>query len=130
MAKANTKESQVAGLLKNPATAVDSGQLLKDILERWGGTEKFARDVIGEFQGAKQNSLVRQKLMEMITKLVVTNTVHQITRTERPEDLETDEIEERLQALIRRVVNHVESKDAIPIKVSEPWAEEEESGTD
>ena len=81
--------------------------------------------MIGEFNGAKKNSLVRQKLMEMITKLVVTNTVHQITRTESPEDLETDEIEERLQALIARVVGHVECKDAKTTHVSEPWEQEE-----
>lgn len=124
----SAKSAQVTELLKDTEHAVDSGQLLKDLMARWGGTATFARDVIGEFQGAKKNSLVRQKLMEMITKLVVTNTVHQITKVERPEDLETDEIEERLQQMIARVLAHVEHKDVAqksPRTISEVWEEEE-----
>ncbi len=123
---ANSKAAQVTELLKDTSRPVDSGQLLNDLMERWGGTATFARDVMGEFQGAKQNSLVRQKILEMIQKLVVTNTVHQVTRIERPEDLDTEEIDAKLQELISRVVGHVEAHDDPQIKtVSETWEEED-----
>jgi hypothetical protein len=129
---ADTTANKVTDLLKDTYRAVDSGQLLKDLLERWGGTQQFARDVVGEFNASKKNGMVRQKLMEMITKLVVTNTVHQITKSERPEDLDTEEIEARLQALIGRVVNHVEVKEDAPQKrtVIDPRQEEDDSPTD
>lgn len=125
--KQPTKHEQVSGLLKDTRRGVDSGQLLNDLMERWGGTATFARDVFGEFSKAKENGMVRQKILEMIQKLVVTNTVHQVTRIERPEDLDTEDIEMRLQALISRVVNHVEARDGDHIKpktIEENWQEE------
>jgi hypothetical protein len=123
----NATEQKVAAQLKDTYRAVDSGQLLKDLMDRWGGTERFARDLVGEYREAKQGSLVRQKVLEMVQKLVVTNTVHQINQAERPEDLDTADIDARLQSLIARVVGRVEANEhAQPTESSPPWNIEEE----
>jgi hypothetical protein len=119
------KDNAVAELLKGTTPALDSGQLLRDIIARWGGIERFARDLVGEFTAAKKGSFTRQKMLEMIQKLVVTNTVHQVTKIERPEDLETEDIDRKILEYTRRAVNHVEATDEAPKRYIEPLEENE-----
>jgi hypothetical protein len=101
---------QVSDALAGKKTGVDSSKLLNDLMERWGGTEKFAKDVAFEFDKAMPGSLQRQKILEMVQKLVVTNSIHAFNPPERPEDLEDDEIQERLDYYIARVAAVVAAK--------------------
>jgi hypothetical protein len=126
----NTAAKKVSDLLAGKRRGkVDSSKLLNDLMERWGGTERFAQDVVGEFGAAKEGTFTRQKILEMVQKLIVTNSVHNLSPPERPEDLEDDEIQERLDHYIARVAAGVAAKqdaDSAPRSTFVPPEEREE----
>lgn len=52
----------------------DTGALLSAIMESWGGQEKFASDVYVVFGAAEKGSMVRQRILDMICRLIIINT--------------------------------------------------------
>jgi hypothetical protein len=81
----------------------DSEALLADMIEVWGGTRQLALDLYAEFQGAAKGGMTRQRILEMIQRLIVTNTTHEIGRTIRPSDLTDDELEDLAMGYVRKV---------------------------
>jgi hypothetical protein len=105
----------------------DANQLLVDIMERWGGTKSFADALVVEFQAAKPGSLIRANLLEMIQKLVVNNTNHNITRIVDPADLEDDEIESEMGAVLKRALDFYHESGSAPHAAAHapPWQAED-----
>lgn len=85
--------------------SADSEQLLLDIIEVWGGTHKLAMDLHKEFQEAKAGSMVRQRILETIHRLIVNNTNHQIGQTRKPDDMTDDELDETAMSYTKRLTN-------------------------
>lgn len=121
----STPKDKIKELLSARRLGHDANQLLVDIMDRWGGTRKFADDLFTEFQHAKPGSLIRQNLLEMIQKLIVNNTNHNITKIANPSDLEDDEIEAEMNALMKRAMDfHHERSATVPPTQTAAWAEE------
>jgi Glu-tRNA(Gln) amidotransferase subunit E-like FAD-binding protein len=118
--------NKIRELLSARRLGHDANQLLVDIMERWGGTKKFADDLFTEFQAAKAGSLIRQNLLEMIQKLIVNNTNHNITKIVDPSDLDDEEIESEMRELLRRAKDWVdEREEPVPPTHTPAWAVEE-----
>lgn len=81
----------------------DSEALLADLIEVWGGTRQLALDLHAEFQKAAAGGMTRQRILEMIQRLIVTNTTHEIGRTIKPSDLSDDELEDLAMTYVKRV---------------------------
>ncbi len=82
---------------------IDSEQLLNALIDRWGGAERFANDIYQEFQKAPPGGMTRQRILEMMTRLTVTNTTHEIGRVIRPADMSDDELEALAMGYLARV---------------------------
>lgn len=87
----------------------DSEALLADLIDVWGGTRQLALDLYQEFKSAGAGGMTRQRILEMIQRLIITNTTHDIGRQVNPSDLSDDE----LQAVAMRYVARL-SHDADP----------------
>jgi hypothetical protein len=77
MAKMTNAEASAAILnplviaeLKRESPGFDRGALLTAIVEAWGGYDRFARDVATEFETAARGSMVRQRTLEMVVRLI------------------------------------------------------------
>jgi hypothetical protein len=66
---------------------IDSGSLLNDIIDVWGGGRKIANDLHTEFQNAATGGMVKQKITELIVKLIINNTDKQLARVVPPSEL-------------------------------------------
>jgi hypothetical protein len=71
---------------------IDSGELARNLLDVWGGPRRLAEDIFREFTKAQNGSVARQRNLEMVMRLIVTNTTHDIIRPVNPEDLSDDEL--------------------------------------
>ena len=90
--------------IKAPRFAADSAQLLSDLIDVWGGTRKLALDLRNEFQHASKGGMTRQRILEMIQRLVVVNTTHEIGRSKSPSDMTDDELAAKLTAYAERLM--------------------------
>lgn len=81
----------------------DSETLLNDVIEVWGGTRRLAQDMFSEFQGSKSGGMTRQRILEMIQRLIITNTTHEIGKTVRPADLSDEELEAMAMKYVKKV---------------------------
>lgn len=95
MAKKKPKEipKGLERALAERKPSADSEALLTDLIEVWGGTRQLALDLHTEFQGAAAGGMTRQRILEMIQRLVVTNTTHKIGQTFAPSDMTDGELE-------------------------------------
>jgi hypothetical protein len=93
----------------------DSEELLNALIEVWGGTKRLATDLYAEFKEAPSGGMVRQRILEMIQRLIITNTTHEIGRTKAPSDMSDEELAELALAYIKRV-----APDAAPAATPEP----------
>jgi hypothetical protein len=110
MAKAREKKPREIpkGLVRALATrkaSADSEALLTDMIDVWGGTRQLALDLHKEFQNASPGSMTRQRILEMIQRLVVTNTTHQIGSTQAPSDMTDEELESTAMNYVRKVTS-------------------------
>lgn len=108
----------------------DSNELLVQIMERWGGPAEFARSMWVEFDAAKPGSLIRQNILEMIQKLVVNNTNHNITKQVNPADLDDEDIDRELDAMLARATEHANAQSTPGPQTSHsaPWEIDEPLG--
>ena len=83
----------VAKVLAGQKVTTDSGALLSSLIERWGGTDRLAADIHGEFQGGTKGGMTRQRILEMMTRLILTNTTHDIGKARVPSDMGDEELE-------------------------------------
>lgn len=83
--------------------SADSEALLTDLIDVWGGTRQLALDLHNEFQKAPVGGMTRQRILEMIQRLIVTNTTHQIGQTLAPSDMTDEELEATALKYVRKV---------------------------
>jgi hypothetical protein len=84
--------AQVAKALAEGGAGIDSGLLLKSLIDCWGGPVRFSRDIHQEFQDAKPGSLTRQRILEMMTRLTVQVTNQEIARPRPVSDMTDAEL--------------------------------------
>ncbi len=77
-------------LARSGGAGIDAGGLLASLIQCWGGRERFAKDIFGEYQVAKPGSLTRQKILEMISRLTVQVTTQEINKPRGASEM-TDE---------------------------------------
>ncbi len=76
--------------------SIDSASLLNDLIDVWGGTRQFASDLYTEFRGAQKGSVVRQRILEMLQRLVIVNTQTELSRSSNPEDLDEADLDKMI----------------------------------
>lgn len=79
-------------LAKSKGSGIDSGGLLASLIQQWGGRDRFAKDVFGEFQVAKPGSLTRQKILEMVSRLTVQVTTQEISKPRGASEMSDEEL--------------------------------------
>lgn len=106
-AKKDVKPREIPkGLQRAIATrkaSADSEALLTDLIDVWGGTRQLAMDLHAEFTKAAAGGMTRQRILEMIQRLIITNTTHAIGQTQAPSDMTDEELEETALAYARKV---------------------------
>jgi hypothetical protein len=111
----------VARALADRKVSADSEALLSDLIEVWGGTRQLAIDIHSEFQGAGKGGMTRQRILEMIQRLIVTNTTHEIGSAPRPADLTDEELDATAESYVKRLLVDATSTAGIETKPgSEP----------
>jgi len=112
MSKSKTKLSeeakkamtgQVRRLIADPESSVDTDGLLRDLIDIWGGTHRLAQDFMLEFKAAAPGSLTRQRILEMMQRLIITNTAGQAGRRGRPEDLDDLDLDRVIREHVEKV---------------------------
>jgi hypothetical protein len=104
--KAPELPKAVAKVLADQKANADSAALLNDLIEVWGGTKRLALDIYGEYQKAAPGGMTRQRILEMLQRLVITNTTHEITRVRSPSDMDDQELELVAMTYMRRLTAH------------------------
>ena len=85
--------------------SVDS-EALSDGLDRSVGRHRAAcLDLHHEFQKAAVGGMTRQRILEMIQRLILTNTTHQIGQASAPSDMTDEELEMVAMRYMRKVVD-------------------------
>lgn len=95
-----------AGLQRALATrkaSADSEALLTDLIDVWGGTRQLALDLHVEFQSAQKGGMTRQRILEMLQRLIINNTDKQIGSSLAPSDMTDDELDAVAIAYAKRV---------------------------
>jgi len=108
MAKTPKKRELPKGIeraLTGRKPSADSEALLTDLIEIWGGTRRLAADLYAEYQAGKPGSMNRQKILDMIQRLIVNNTNHQIGTSLVPSDMTSDELETAALDYVMRLSN-------------------------
>lgn len=86
--------------------SADSEALLTDIIEVWGGTRQIAIDLHKEFQKAPPGGMTRQRIIECIQRLILTNTTHEIGKFSKPDDMTDEELEAVAMGYVARVTGN------------------------
>lgn len=94
--------------LAERSSSTDSEGLLTDLLEIWGGPRALAHDIYNEFQAARPGSNERQRYMDLIFRVVLTNTTHDIGRLTSPQDLSDSELEDLVHKYMPKVLDSVQ----------------------
>jgi hypothetical protein len=83
---------EVRSALRGRNQLIDSGELAKNLLDVWGGPRRLAEDIFREYTKAAVGSVARQRNLEMVMRLIVTNTTHDIVKPVKPSDLTDEEL--------------------------------------
>jgi hypothetical protein len=83
----------------------DSDQLLKDLIEVWGGTRQLAFDLFNEFQNAPMGGMSRQRILEMVQRLIINNTNHDIGKIDKPSDMSDEDLDRIALEYMGKVTN-------------------------
>ncbi|WP_143206407.1 hypothetical protein [Singulisphaera sp. GP187] len=93
----------LARALGERKASADSEALLTDLIEVWGGTRQLALDLHNEFQKAQVGGMTRQRILEMIQRLVLTNTTHEIGKNIKPSDMDDAELDSLAMTYVDRL---------------------------
>jgi hypothetical protein len=96
------RAGHIAKAIAESRPSVDSGLLLADLIEVWGGTKQLALDLKREFDAAGAGGMTRQRILEMIQRLIITNTTQDIGRSAEPSELTDEELQGELLKFIAR----------------------------
>ncbi len=124
--KAGGVKEQIKSILTARRQGYDANQLLLDILDRWGGTRQFASELFSVFKDPDATPYTKQNILDMIQKLVVNNTNHNITKLQDPGDLDDEELESSLSEFGERLASWMihaqERAKQGPTVALAPWA--------
>ena len=96
----------LARALAERKASADSEALLSDLIEVWGGTRQLAIDLHNEFQKAQAGGMTRQRILEMIQRLILTNTTHEIGKTSKPSDMDDEDLDRVAVHYLKKVTGH------------------------
>lgn len=85
--------SIVRDTIKGTKSPVDSSNLLAELIEIWGGPRHLARSIYEEFMAAQQGGMTRQRILEMLQRLVINVTTDDTKRPLNPAQYSTEELE-------------------------------------
>lgn len=94
--------------LKDQGLSVDSGSLLRELIDVWGGPRQLALDLHNEFHAAQPGGQTRQRIMDMLQRLVVNCTNDDLNRPIDPTDLDDAELEALAMGYVERL--HTDGK--------------------
>jgi hypothetical protein len=114
----------LARALAERKQGADSEAMLNDLIEVWGGTRRLALDIHGEFQKAAAGGMTRQRILEMLQRLIMNNTNHEIGRSARPSDMTDEELEAVAIQYMKKVTG-----DVIQTPLPDPGPDPQEEGT-
>lgn len=90
-------------------SGVDSEAFLNDLIEVWGGPRQLALDIHDEYEKAPPGGMVRQRIMEMLGRLIVNNTLHDIGKSAKPSDMTKEELEAMAMRYVKRLTQEKSS---------------------
>jgi hypothetical protein len=80
----------------------DSAALLASLIRQWGGTDALAISIRDEFNAAPKGGMARQRILEMLTRMVVTTTDKEHVKKVQPSDMSDDELHKFAAAYIQK----------------------------
>ena len=86
---------------------IDTDELMREITAEWGGASKLARDIREEFAAAKPGSVTRQRILEMLTRIVVQATEREHVKVRKASDMTNEE----LVAFVSRIMDERKPKE-------------------
>ena len=105
--RANASEGRLQDALKTALAdrqnAVEAGGLLGDIIEIWGGPRRLAADIHREFQEAAVGGMTRQRILEMVQRLITYASDRQITQTAKPAEMSDADLEALAMNYMRKL---------------------------
>ncbi len=101
-------------LAKSKGSGVDTGALLNALIEQWGGVHRFAADIFAEYQNGKSGGMSRQKILEMVSRLITVVTNQQIARPRGAADMSDDELRETIEEMVMRMADDGTAAPASP----------------
>jgi hypothetical protein len=102
--------------IKAQPLTVDSASLLKDLIEEWGGTKKLAHDIRREFARAPRGGQIRQRILEMIQRLVINVTNDDLAKPLDPTAMDDSILEELAMSYFERTHKAAMAEEGIPVK--------------
>ncbi len=122
--RARRIDRSIRNAIKFSEQSADSNELLSEILKVWGGPEKLAVDIKRAFDAAPDGSMIRQRYMEMIQRLVINNTKEEISNDIDPSEMSDEDLFEAANQLMLRIRDEGEEIDVD----GEPEGSEEIAG--
>lgn len=113
---AQAKKELPVGLARALATkkkSADTEALLSNLIEIWGGPEKLARDIYKEFTNATTGGMTRQRILEMVQRLLIQATDRGIGHAVKPSELSDDDLDSIVLSYVERVSGNTSSNDSI-----------------
>jgi hypothetical protein len=117
----------VAKVLAGSKPSTDSGALLASLIDRWGGTDRLAADIFGEFDAAPKGGMTRQRIIEMVQRLVINNTNNEIGKSRNPADMGDEELAQVAMNYLGRMAGNAAPAAGQTVRPSEE-GEEDSSG--
>ena len=90
-------------VLARSVGAVDSELLLKSLIEVWGGPQRLALDIHKEYQNAVSGGVTRARILEMLQRLIITNTTQDLGRPTPASDLSDEELAEAFRLYSEKI---------------------------
>lgn len=99
----NAAARQVVESLSDMGDTTDSAVLLRDLVDIWGGPRSFAEEIYREFKAAKPGSNERQRYIDLIARIALTNTTHEIGKRLNPQDLSDADLERVVKKYLQKM---------------------------
>lgn len=83
---------QLVEMLGSRRKGIDSTELLQSLTAEWGGADRLARTIKDLHDAAKPGSMARQRVLEMMVRLVVSATEREHYKAKRATDMSDEEL--------------------------------------
>ena len=119
--------AKVQSLILDDSNAIDQETLLKEIISGFGGAKEIANTMVKEFKDAAPGGITRQRIMELITRLVVNVSESNSMLVKRASDMTDQELKD---VAVRMFAQALEAKDAKGKTPEGTGAREQEAAAD